>query len=69
MLANLAVLNHKELNVLFGFATSLRDYFGAKVSAASQADVRKTLSEDLANHASFAHRLCEPVPPPPPTSL
>ena len=50
----------------FGFVTSLRDHLCAKVSAAAQADFRKKLSEDLADHASFAHRLCKPSPPPPP---
>ena len=48
------------------FDISLRGYLGAKVSAISKAVFRKKLSEDVANHTSFAHRLCKPVPPPPP---
>ena len=67
MLSDLGVVSHKNLNVLFGVVTSLRDHLSAKVAASSQADFRKKLSEDLADHASFAHMLCKPSPPRLPT--
>ena len=55
MLANLAASSHKEFNVFFGFVTSLCDYLGARVSAASQADFREKSSAKtlLTTHISL----------------
>ena len=65
VLANLGSALESSLETLYTLSCNLRDYLTAKVVAGARADFRAKLSEGLAQHASFAHRLCKPTMPVP----